>query len=236
MMTWFDERGSRRPLYRDREEAGAVLADNLMRYRGAHPVILGIPRGGVVCAAEVAKRLGAPLDVLVTRKIGAPYSSELAIGAVSASGETYLDRAAMEQLLVSPEYALAAVPRERAIAERKEQLYRVGRPRVALRHRTAIVVDDGLATGATMRVAVHAVRGERPARIVVAAPVGATETCEALRAEADAVVCPHELADFRAVGLCYLDFEPTTDEAVRELMRDATFGTPRSPAAAASRA
>lgn len=207
--------------FRDRTEAGAVLAEHLKRYRGAHPVVLGIARGGLVVAAEVARRLGAPLDVIVARKLGAPGAPEFAIGAVTAAGSPYLDVEAIRQLGVPPAFVEAETTAQQAQARRQEGLFRAHRGRVLTRHRTAIVVDDGLATGATARAAVRALRAERPAWIVVAAPVGSAAACAALEGEADAVVCPLAPIGFRAVGQYYADFGQTPDAEVQQILAEA---------------
>jgi predicted phosphoribosyltransferase len=154
----------------------------------------------------------------VARKLGAPISDELAIGAVTANGGRFLDTDMIERLGVSDAYLAAVTDVQRAEARRREERFRGGRPPLAVRHRTAIVVDDGLATGSTMRAAVRSLRQHEPARVVVAVPVGSRQACDALREEADTVVCPFELADFGAVGMYYADFAQTGDEEVRDLL------------------
>jgi predicted phosphoribosyltransferase len=209
---------TQRPMFRDRLEAGAVLARSLERFRGPRAIVLGIPRGGVVVAAEAATLLDTAFDVIVTRKLGAPFSAELAIGAVTANGGRFLDEQMIRQLDVSEAYLEAVTEVQRAEAERQERRFRGDRPLPDVRGATVIVVDDGLATGATMRAAVRSLRRRQPARIVAAAPVGSVQACDALRAEADEVVCPYELPDFGAVGWYYVDFGQTTDAEVEELL------------------
>ena len=222
MRGWHEEEHEQqRPKFADRTEAGAVLAHHLARFHHADAVVLGIPRGGVVVAAEVARRLGLPLDVIVARKLGAPMAEEFAIGAVTANGGRFLDHDLIERLAVSDAYLVAVTNAERAEARRREERFRAGRPPLAVRHRTAIVVDDGLATGSTMRAAVRSLRQHEPTSVVVAVPVGSTQACAALRQEADAVVCPFELGDLGAVGLYYADFTQTADEEVGELLTQA---------------
>lgn len=206
-------------LFRDRADAGAQLAQALQGYRGQDVLVLGIPRGGVVVAAEVARRLGAELDVIVARKLGAPISRELAIGAVTADGERYLNEDILRELRVPEHYVQTVTEEEQAEARRREERFRAGRPPARIAGRTVILVDDGLATGATMRAAVRSVRRQRPARLVVAVPVGARETCEELRAEADEVVCLFQPEPFWAVGAHYRHFEPVDDATVQELLR-----------------
>lgn len=206
-------------LFRDRVDAGVQLAAALERYRGQDVLVLGIPRGGVVVAAEVARRLGAALDVIVARKLGAPISRELAIGAVTADGERYLNEDILRELRVTERYLQSVTEEEQAEAQRREERFRAGRPPARVAGRTVILIDDGLATGATMRAAVRSVRRQGPARLVVAVPVGARETCEELRAEADEVVCLYQPEPFWAVGAHYQHFEPVDDATVQELLR-----------------
>lgn len=209
-------------LFRDRLDAGIQLAEALSGYRGQDVLVLGIPRGGVVVAAEVARRLGAELDVIVARKLGAPISRELAIGAVTADGERYLNEDILRELHVSERYLQTVTEEEQAEARRREERFRAGRPPARIAGRTVILVDDGLATGATMRAAVRSVRRQGPARLVVAVPVGARETCEELRAEADEVICLQQPEPFWAVGAHYQHFEPVDDDTVQELLRSFT--------------
>ena len=210
------------PLFRDRIAAGVELARVLDRYHARHgvtPLVLGIPRGGVPVAAEVARRLDADLDVIVARKLGSPISPELAIGAVTASGVRYLDQAAIDELGVSAAYVERVAREQTAEARRRETLFHRMGARIAVLQRVVIVVDDGLATGSTMRAAVRAVRQGPPSWLVVAVPVGPPETCAELRLEADEVVCPHEIEGFLAVGAYYEHFEATEDSEVVQILR-----------------
>ncbi|MDQ3809663.1 MAG: phosphoribosyltransferase, partial [Chloroflexota bacterium] len=191
------------PLFRDRTDAAAQLAERLARYHGQDVLVLGIPRGGVPVAAEVARRLDGQCDVVVARKLGAPAQPELGIGAVTASGGCYLDASLAADAQASAEFVERAIAREVAEARRQEQRYRAGRPPPRVQGRIVIVVDDGLATGATMRAALRAVREAGPARVVTAVPVAPAETCERLCAEADEVVAVHQPRPFLAVGLHY---------------------------------
>ncbi|MPV37121.1 phosphoribosyltransferase [Georgenia subflava] len=205
--------------YADRSEAGRVLAHELTAYAGRDDVVvLGLPRGGVPVAAEVAATLGAPLDVVVVRKLGVPGQPELAMGAITAVGETVtvvrnervLDRAA-----VGREAFDGVLAAETAELRRREELYRGDRPREPLSGRVAVVVDDGLATGSSVRAALAALRQQAPSRLVVAVPVGSAPSCLAVGAEADEVVCPWMPEPFYGVGQGYLDFSQTSDDEVR---------------------
>ena len=197
----------------DRADAGRRLAGALERFRSRNPVIVALPRGGVPVGFEVAKALGAPLDVMVVRKLGAPGHEELAVGAI-APGAVYVDRSIVRQLGVTPAYLERVAATEARELERRERAYRSGRPPLDVEGRVAILVDDGLATGATVRATVDSLRQRRPAQVVVAAPVGAPETVARLRDVADEVVCLETPGDFRAVSLAYDDFAPTTDAEV----------------------
>lgn len=205
--------------FRDRADAGRVLAAELGHLVGVTGiVVLGLPRGGVPVAAEVARALGAPLDVFVARKLGVPGQSELAMGAVAAGGVRVLHQAVVEALAIPPAVIDAVATREAAEVARRERSYRAGRPPLDVGGRTVVVVDDGLATGSTMRAAVAALRAQGAARIVVAVPVGASETCGQLATEADEVVCARMPASFHAVGQWYDDFTQTTDDEIRALL------------------
>lgn len=213
--------------YRDRIEAGAVLAKSLDVHRGPTTLVLGIPRGGVVVAAEIARQLEAELDVVVARKLGAPGQHELAIGAVTADGGRFLNEEMLAALQVSTSYLDAITRVETAEARNRATWLRSLRPAAPIAGRTVIVVDDGLATGATMLASVRALRARGPARLIVAVPVGTRDACEALRSEADEVVCPLQPEPFGAVGLYYEHFEQVEDEQVRGLLestRDAPVG------------
>jgi len=207
-------------LYRDRLEAGARLGAALERYRTRHPVVLGIPRGGVPVAAEVARHLAAELDIVVARKLGAPMQRELAIGAVTADGGRFLNTEMIRMLGVTDEYIERVAAEEMRNARGREERLRAARPPIELKGRTVILVDDGLATGATMRAAARSVRARGPERLIIAVPVGADDSCVALAAEADEVVCPARPEPFRAIGLHYIDFEPVDEAEVASLLRD----------------
>ena len=206
--------------FHDRIDAGRVLAERLGAYRGKDVLVLGIPRGGVPVAAEVARRLEAELDVLVARKLGAPGQPELAIGAVTANGGEFVDEEMVGYLGVSRAYLQGVRQQQMAEARRREARFRGDRPAERIRGRVVILVDDGLATGATMRAAARSVRKRGPAFLVVAVPVGSREACAALRAEADEVVCPLIPAFFGAVGYFYENFEPTEDSEVETILRE----------------
>ena len=205
--------------FRDRAEAGRQLAEVLQEYAGRDDiVVLGLPRGGVPVAFEVARALGAPLDVFLVRKLGVPGHEELAMGAVASGGVRVLNEELVRRLGLSAQELDEVVAREEAELERREAAYRDGRPRPDLRGTVAILVDDGLATGATMRAAVEALRREGPAKLVVAVPTGAEESCDDLRPLVDELICLAKPHPFYAVGLWYDDFAPTTDDEVRELL------------------
>lgn len=207
--------------FADRFAAGRALATRLQSFAGADVVVLALPRGGVPVAAEVARALRAPLDVFVVRKLGVPGHEELAMGAIASGQVRVLNADVVEWYGLSPETIDEATRRETAELERRERLYRDGSPLTPVQGRIVILVDDGLATGSTMRAAIGAVRQLNPARIVVAVPVGARETCDSLRAVADDVVCVSTPSSFHAVGQWYDDFSQTSDDEVRRLLRDA---------------
>lgn len=211
-----------RPTHRgfaDRYAAGAVLAGRLQHLAGQRDlVVLGLPRGGIPVASEVARVLGAPLDVFVVRKLGLPGQAELAMGAIASGGIRVLNDEVLSWYPVGAADVEAVTRAEQQELDRRERLYRDGRPLSAVEGRTVVLVDDGLATGSTMRVAILAVRRLRPARVVVAVPVGAAEVCQALRRVADEVVCAFTPEPLQAVGLWYRNFSPTTDDEVRRLL------------------
>jgi predicted phosphoribosyltransferase len=208
-------------LFYDRVDAGRRLGESLKAYRDQGALVLAIPRGGVPVAAEVARYLRGELDVVVARKLGVPGHEELAMGAVAASGGVFLNEDIIADLGVSVARLSAAIARERQAAEGLEQRLRGGRARAPIAGRVVIVVDDGLATGATMRAAVQSVRKEGPSKVVVAVPVGSREACAALSGIVDDLVCVAQPEVFLAVGLHYTHFEPTTDEEVRRLLTEA---------------
>lgn len=213
--------------FRDRRHAGRVLAGQLAHYRGRpNLLVLALPRGGVAVGFEVAQALQAPLDVFVVRKLGFPGQEEYAMGAIASGGVRVMNP--LPGLTVSPEAVAAAVAREQAELARREQLYHGQRPAAGIAGRTVIVVDDGLATGSTMRAAVLAIRQQQPAHLAVAVPVGAPDTCQALQAEADEVICVATPQPFRAVGLWYEDFPQASDDEVRTLLEEAWRAQPLS--------
>jgi len=205
--------------FRDRREAGRVLAQELAAYaRRPDVVVLALPRGGVPVAYEVARALGAPLDVFLVRKLGVPGHEELAMGAVATGGVRVLNDQVVRALGIPPDVIDMVAAWEQQELARRERLYRGDRPPPDVKGRTVILVDDGLATGATMRAALAALRQQQPARRVVAVPTAAAQTCDALRTEADDVVCATTPEPFDAVGFWYEDFSQTTDDEVRELL------------------
>src|SRR6266566_8685320 len=206
----------------NRIEAGRVLAEKLEKYADRDDVIvLGLPRGGVPVANEVAKRLRAPLDVFIVRKLGVPGFEELAAGAIASGGVRVLNEDVIRAIPYASEAIEAVTAKETAELQRREQIYREERPPPALRDRIVILVDDGLATGATMRAAVKALRQQGAAKIVVAVPVGSPETCAEFEKEADDAICARTPEPFYAVGLWYGDFSQTTDEEVHDLLERA---------------
>lgn len=212
-------------IYKDRRDAGAALARRMQeeRLRGrdwGDAIVLGLPRGGVPVAFEVARLLNLPLDVLVVRKLGAPGHEELAMGAVASGGTRVVNESVVRELGISPGALEAATRREEDEIERRELAYRDGLPPIRTDGRAVIVVDDGLATGASMLAAVRALR-PRAREVTVAVPVAAEATCDELSREADRVICAATPRKFVAVGMFYENFEPTTDEEVRELLVEA---------------
>ncbi len=209
-----------RTIFRDRADAGRLLAARLAHLEGRDPVVLALPRGGVAIGREVARALGAPLDIVLVRKIGVPWQPELALGAISNGGEpqVFIDQRMAKELAIPEDYVREETLRQRAELERRRRIYCADRPPVAVAGRTAIVVDDGIATGATMRVALRAVRARKPAHLVLAAPVAAAETLAALRGEADEVVCVEMPAGLGAIGYYYEDFHQMSDAEVTQLL------------------
>jgi predicted phosphoribosyltransferase len=216
-------------LFKDRHEAGRVLASRLTQYANRPDVVvLALPRGGVPVGYEVARALNVPLDVFVVRKLGVPGREELAMGAIASGGIRVINEDVVHALGI-PQQAIdmVAAEEEREL-ERRERDYRDGRPPLDVRGRTVILVDDGLATGSSMRVAAEALRTKQPARIVVAVPVAARATCEEIESEVDQVICAATPQPFWAVGQWYQDFSQTTDEEVRELLRRANQPAPKA--------
>ena len=209
-------------IFRDRTHAGQVLAKELQAYAGRPDVlVLGLPRGGVPVAYEVARALGAPLDVFIVRKLGVPGFEELAAGAIASGGVRVLNEDVVRAIPHAEEAIEAVTTRETAELERREHEYRDGRAAPELRDRVVILVDDGLATGATMRAAVKALRQSGAAKIVVAVPVGPPDTCHEIEEQADETICLTTPEFFQAVGQYYEDFSQTSDEDVRELLSQA---------------
>jgi putative phosphoribosyl transferase len=205
--------------FHDRVEAGRELAERLQHYAHRPDVlVLGLPRGGVPVAFEVAQALDAPLDVFLVRKLGVPGHEELAMGAIASGGVRVLNPEVVAHLAIPAQAIEQVAVREQQEMERRERLYRDGRAPPAIEGRTVILVDDGLATGSTMRAGIAALRRLNPARIVAAVPVAAPEVCEQLSGEADEMVCARTPEPFYAVGLWYEDFGQTSDDEVRELL------------------
>lgn len=206
-------------LFNDRQEAGRRLAERLDFLKGKDVIVLAVPRGGVVVAAEVARALGAPLDVYITRKIGAPYNEELAIGAVAPDGSTVLDQGLVSSLGVSPQYIEKETARQKTEIERRLKKYRGEAPPPKLAGRHVILVDDGVATGATTLAALRALRQQKPQKLILAVPVGPPDSIQMLSAEADQVVCLATPEPFWAVGRFFVDWSQTSDEEVIALLR-----------------
>jgi predicted phosphoribosyltransferase len=205
-------------IYRDRAEAGAELAKHLAAYRDQDALVLALPRGGVEVGHQIAQALGADLDVLVVRKLGAPQNPEFGLGAIASYGAKFLDEGAVRALDVPPEALEQVERRERQELARREAAYRGDRPPPRVAGRTVIVVDDGLATGGTAQAALRAVRSLKASRVVLAVPVGPAETVRALEGQADEVVCPQTPRPFQAIGQWYASFDQTADERVIELL------------------
>ncbi len=205
-------------MFKNRKDAGAQLSIALDFLRGQDAVILAIPRGGVVVAAQVAKELGLPLDLIIPRKIGAPGNLELAIGAVAGSGEPYLKRDLIRMLGVSEDYIQKETKRQVAEIKRREEIYLQKKSRVKIEGKTVVIVDDGIATGSTAIAAVRTVRQQNPAKVILAVPVASPEGKKALEAEADEVIVLEAPESFMAVGQFYEEFEQTSDEEVKDLL------------------
>jgi predicted phosphoribosyltransferase len=204
--------------FRGREEAGRRLGEALSEFAGRNTLVLALPRGGVPVGYEVARALGAPLDIFLVRKLGVPGHEELAMGAIATGGVRVLNDEVVHALRVPGAVIDRVALVEQRELERREREYRGDRPEPDVRGRTVILVDDGLATGSTMRAAARALRAQHPMRLVVAVPVAAAETCESFEEEVDDVVCLRTPEPFYAVGLWYEDFSQTTDDEVRDLL------------------
>ena len=210
-------------IFRDRTEAGQVLASKLTKYLNqVDTVILALPRGGVPVAYEIGKELGLPVDIFVVRKLGVPGHEELAMGAIASGGVRHINRDVVDQLRIDSETIDVASRREQKEIERREQLYRGQRSPVDVRNKTVIVVDDGLATGSTMHAAIAALRQHRPARIVVAVPAASPQACSEIADQVDEIICAATPEPFYAVGQWYREFSQTTDDEVRELLARAS--------------
>jgi len=206
-------------IFHDRADAGRALAKQLDGYAGRDDVVvLALPRGGVPVGYHVAEALGAPLDIFVVRKLGTPGHRELAMGAIASGGVRVLNDDVVRWLNIRPEQIESVAREEEQELIRREAAYKAGRPPVSLKDRVVILVDDGLATGSTMKAAVQAVKQHGPSRVIVAVPVGAPETCRDLREYADDVVCASMPERFSAVGQWYERFDQTSDDEVRELL------------------
>ena len=216
---------AREVIYRNRSEAGKHLAQQLAKYANREDVlVLALPRGGVPVAFEVAKALRAPLDIFLVRKLGLPGHEELAMGAIATGGVRVLNPDVVDYLGIPASVIDAVAADELRELERRERAYRGDRPEPDVRGKTVILVDDGLATGSTMRAAAAALRQKGPARIVVAVPVSAPQTCDEYRMGVDEIICANTPEPFYGVGLWYEDFSQTTDEEVRELLEKARHG------------
>jgi putative phosphoribosyl transferase len=207
--------------YKDRTDAGQKLVE-LIKARlpplGSEVVVLGLPRGGVPVAYEVARELNAPLDVFIVRKLGTPGNPELAMGAIASGGVRVLNQSVIHSLGISSAQIEQVAEKETRELQRREVVYRDDRPFPEIRDKTVLLVDDGLATGATMRAAVEALRQQEPARIIVAVPVAAQETCAEVGADVDAIICGETPEPFYGVGMWYRDFSQTTDSEVHDLL------------------
>jgi predicted phosphoribosyltransferase len=207
--------------FANRREAGVELAERLRSYKGrGDAIVLALPRGGVPIGYEVALQLSIPLDIFVVRKLGVPGHRELAMGAIASGGVRILNADVVEWYGIPTETIDEVTHEEAAELERRERAYRDGREPLPLENRVVLLIDDGLATGSTMKAAVEAVRAHEPARIVVAVPVGAPDTCQELATLADDVVCARTPQPFSAVGMWYRDFSETSDDEVRTLLRE----------------
>ena len=208
-------------IFQNRKDAGERLARKLLKYRDAEPIVLGLPRGGLPVAYEVARALEAPLDVWVVRKVGAPFQPELGLGAVAEGGVLYLDHDTLRLLGASETEVVEIAERKAVEVEERVRRFRRGHPPPVIRGRTAIIVDDGIATGGTVRAAVRALRQLEPAWLVVATPVAAEESLQALRPEVDDVVCLETPSYLGAIGAWYEDFTQVQDHEVEEFLEHA---------------
>lgn len=212
--------------FKNRQQGGQILAEALADYKDRpDTLVLALPRGGVPVALEVAKAIHAPMDVFLVRKLGAPGQEELAMGAVASGGVRVLNWSVVQNLRVSEAEIDAVTAEEQKELERREAAYRGDRPLPQISGKTVILVDDGIATGATMRAAVQAVRAQHPARVIVAVPTAAEHTCDQLRSEVDEIVCATMPYPFEAIGLWYEDFPQLSDDDVRRLLEAYAYNT-----------
>jgi putative phosphoribosyl transferase len=210
------------PIFRDRADAGKILAERIAESaQSPGSLVLALPRGGVPVAFEVARKLRAELDIFLVRKLGLPGREELAIGAIASGGVRVLNEALVQELQLSRTLIDRITAREEVELQRREELYREGRTAVPVGGRTVILVDDGLATGASMKAAAQALRLQVPMRIVVAVPVAARDTCNELRGSVDEIICAYTPSPFTSVGGWYVNFAQTSDEEVRRLLKEA---------------
>ena len=207
--------------FKDREEAGRILASKLSKYADQKPIVLGLPRGGVPVAFEVAKALKAPLDVYVVRKLGVPGHEELAMGAIASGDVRVLNKPVVENLRISEAAIETETRKEQEELKRRELLYRGKRPPLDVSNRTVVLVDDGIATGSTIKAAIAALKKQKAGRIVVAVPVAPASTIDELKTEVDEVICVSTPEFFYAISLWYDEFPQTSDEEVRELLKKA---------------
>jgi predicted phosphoribosyltransferase len=209
-------------IFSDRAEAGRILASKLTNYKGrTDAVVLALPRGGIPVAYEIGRELGLPIDVFVVRKLGVPGQEELAMGAIATGDMRIINYEVVEQLGINQETIDAVTDQQREELRRREQLYRGQRRPLEVRGRTVILVDDGIATGSTMRAAIAALRQLSPTRIVVAVPVAAPDTCQQIGGEVDEIICADTPQSLHAISQSYERFDQTTDEEVRDLLERA---------------
>jgi putative phosphoribosyl transferase len=207
--------------FRDRQDAGRRLAAELRSYATEHPIVLALPRGGVPVGYEIARALRAPLDVWVVRKVGVPWHPELGVGALAEGGYVHLNQDILGHIGLSKDELAEAIERKQREVEQRVQRFRGDHPRPVLRDRTIIVVDDGIATGGTVRAAIHSIRAQEPKAIVLAVPVAAPQTIQVIEPEVDRVVCLKTPADLYAIGLWYVDFTQVSDDEVLHFLERA---------------
>lgn len=205
--------------FEDREEAGRLLANELIEYKSQKAIVLGVPRGGVVVAKTLARELNADLDIVLAHKLRTPGYGELAMGSVSEQGDLFLNEDVLRDLNVSDDYIQQEKTIQMAEIKRRAKLFRTVRPQMPVQDRIAIVTDDGVATGATTQAAIKAVRAENPKELILAVPVGSEDTLRRLAADVDMVICLKSPWSLTAVGQVYMHFEPVTDEEVLEILR-----------------